>query len=257
MSTRVIISAAGPRGIQRWNNHLGRPKHLIRIPPGGETLLRRTTRIVRELGIDDVVIVAPAKDPKGHTYETEGARIFRKKLPKRDHKVFYKQADRFLPRELWNTKGRTLFLPGDFYFTRNTLEGIVSYDPGTWVFFARVRTTTWPPDYSEPMARTRMILGFGFPAHEHELVMNSIEELTAMQRDPKNPVERSLGLDLYRHMCGQPVEMLAKTSVKDGASWEDVPPHLWQPPVNSADIDFDLPETYRDFMMHYQPELHS
>jgi hypothetical protein len=146
MSTRVIISAAGSRGVLRWNNHLGRPKHLIQIPPGGETLLRRTTRIVRELGVDDVVIAAPVKDPKGHTYETEGARIFRKEMPKREKKVFYKQADRYLPRELWNTEGRTLFLPGDFYFTRKSLEGIIDYDPGTWVFYARVRTTTWPAD---------------------------------------------------------------------------------------------------------------
>jgi hypothetical protein len=227
------------------------------MPPGGETLLRRTVRMAREFGITDVVLVAPEIDPPGISYETEGATIFRKVMPDKEKEVHYRQADRYLPKSLWNTAGRTLFLPGDFYFCRSTLEAMIKYDPDTWVFYARVTNTTWPEGDPRAMERTRMILGFGFPAHEHELVMTSIEELTAMQRDDANPIRRSLGLDIYRYMAGQTPEEVARTGGEAGTGiWKNYPPHLWQPPAHTADVDFDNPETYGGFMLHYQPELH-
>jgi MobA-like NTP transferase domain len=254
---RVIISAAG--SARRWRGHLGRPKHLIQIPPGGETMLRRTVRIVRDFGADDVVITAPMNDPPGLTYETEGARLFRKpNVQPRDRDNHYRQADRFLPRELWNTEGRTLILAGDFFYCRKTLKNIVAYDPGTWVLYGRIHNTKWPPDDPNGMTRTRMVLGFGFPPQEHDLVMDGIEKLTAMQRDPDSPVKRSVGLDLYRYLCGQTPEELGRTGGPSGKGrWENVPPHLWQPPKRSVDMDFDNPETYGGFMLHYKPDLHN
>lgn len=253
---RVILSAAG--GASRWKNHLGRPKHLIEMPPGsGETMLRRTTRILRELGADEVIITAPAVDPPGVTYETEGATLYRKTdLQPRDRDNHYRQADRFLPRALWNTKGRTLILAGDMYFCRATMEGLVGYDPNTWVLYGRITPTLWPKGHPDAFTRTRMVLGLGFPAHEHDLIMDGIEKLSAMQRDPNSPVKRSVGLDLYRYLCGQTEEQLGRTMKQEGAIWEDVKPHLWQPPKESPDMDFDKPEGYRDFMMHYQHALH-
>lgn len=255
--TRVIISAAGSRGRERWNNHLDRPKHFVQVPPGGESLMHRTVRLVREFGVTDVVLVAPEQDPPGWSYEIEGATIFRKPMPEKEKQVFYRQADRYLPRSLWNTEGRTLFLPGDFYFCQSTLKSMLEYDPGTWVFYARLHTTSWPHEHELGMSRTRMILGFGFPAYEHEFVMKSIEDLTAMQRDEASPIQRSLGLDIYRFMAGQTPEEVARTGGATGKGiWKDYPPHLWQPPITSADVDFDLPETYGGFMLHYQPHLH-
>jgi hypothetical protein len=256
-STKLIISAAGSRGRRHWNNHLGRPKHFIQMPPGGETLLRRTVRIARELGVKDILIVASESDPPGWSYETEGATVYRKPMPEKERDVHYRQADRYLPRSLWNTEGRTLFVPGDFYFCHDTLKAMLEYDPDTWVFYARIAGTTWPKDSDLAMERTRMILGFGFPAKEHDLVMKSIEEITAMQRDPMNPIRRSLGLDIYRYMAGQTPEEVARTGGESGTGiWKNYPPHLWQPPAGSADVDFDNPETYGGFMLHYQPDLH-
>lgn len=256
-TTRLIITAAGARGRRRWNDHLGRPKHFIQIPPGGETLLHRTTRLARECGVSDIVLTAPEADPPGWSYETAGATLYRKEMPRKDQHVHYRQADRYLPRSLWNTQGRTLFVPGDYYFCHDTLKGMIDYDPATWVFYARIHNTTWPEGGEYAMARTRMILGFGFPANEHELVMKNIEELTAMQRDPAHPIRRSLGLDLYRYMAGQSPEEVAKTGGDSGAGkWQDYPPHLWQPPNSSADVDFDKPETYGGFMLNYRPDLH-
>lgn len=49
---KYIIMAAGEG--KRWNNYLGVPKHLIEI--NGETLLGRTTRLLKENGIEDYVI---------------------------------------------------------------------------------------------------------------------------------------------------------------------------------------------------------
>jgi hypothetical protein len=97
-----------------------------------------------------------------------------------------------------------------------------------------------------------MIMGLGFPAHEHDLIMQSIEGLTAMQRDPQNPVNRSLGLDLYRYMCGQTAEQIAQTGRESSSGiWEDIPPHLWEPPEDAPDVDFDKAETYEQFMKHF------
>lgn len=77
MTIRAIITAGGnPRGQRYWKNHLGRPKHLIQMPPGGETLLQRSVRLLRENGVEDVLIVAPEFDPPGLPgglgYEIEG-----------------------------------------------------------------------------------------------------------------------------------------------------------------------------------------
>ena len=49
---KYVIMAAGEG--KRWKNHLGVPKHLLEI--GGETLLARTTRLLKEAGIDDYII---------------------------------------------------------------------------------------------------------------------------------------------------------------------------------------------------------
>ena len=39
---------------KRWNNYIGIPKHLIEI--NGEPILARTVRLLKENGIDDIVI---------------------------------------------------------------------------------------------------------------------------------------------------------------------------------------------------------
>ena len=51
---KYIIMAAGEG--KRWSNYLGIPKHLVEI--GGETLLGRTTRLLKENGIEDYEITA-------------------------------------------------------------------------------------------------------------------------------------------------------------------------------------------------------
>lgn len=255
--TRLIITAAGARGLRHWKDHLGRPKHFVQMPPGGETLLQRTVRLARKAGLSDIVIVAPETDPPGWCYEVEGAQTFRKIMPKKEKGVHYRQADRYLPRSLWNTQGRTFFVPGDYYFCTSTFSAMIAYDPGTWVFYARINNTKWPAKSELAMSRTRMILGFSFPPAEHDFVMQKIEELTDMQRDPDHAIRRSLGLDLYRYMAGQTPEDVARTGGSYGkGTWEDYPPHLWQPADSSADVDFDNPETYGSFMLHYRPDLH-
>ena len=261
MTIRAIITAGGnPRGQRYWKNHLGRPKHLVQMPPGGETLLQRTVRLLRENGVEDVLIVGPEFDPPGLPgglgYEIEGARIYRKPNPPVERQIHFRHADRYMPREIWNTEGRTLFLPGDMYFARQTLIDMLAYDPDTWVMYMRLKSTRWPRRHKLGLKRTRMVLGFGFPPHEHELIANAIETLTAMQRDPDNPVDRSLGLDIYRFLQGQTPEQLSRAGSTDPALWTAVEPHAWEPPLESPDIDFDTPETYGAFMMHYVPALH-
>lgn len=258
---RVIITAGGnPRSQRYWKNHLDRPKHLVQIPPGGETLLQRTVRLLRESGVEDVVLVRPDFDikglPDGLSYDVDGARMYRKPSPKSESDILYRHADRYMPRELWNPSGRTLFIPGDMYFSKQTLADIIAYDPDTWVMYLRLRTTEWPKGQPGSFRRTRMVLGFGFPAHEHDYIANGIEALTAMQRDPENPVDRSLGLDIYRYFLGQTPEQLSREGSRNKALWKAVKPHAWQPPVDSPEVDFDTAETYEAFIRHYDPALH-
>lgn len=52
-----VIMAAGEG--KRWNNHLGIPKQLIEI--NGETLLKRTTRLLKENGITNYIITGSDK----------------------------------------------------------------------------------------------------------------------------------------------------------------------------------------------------
>ena len=115
--TRVFILCAGDGS--RWNNYLGIPKQLIQF--NCESLLARAARMLGEEGIDDFICVSNDR---------------RLQLPGIVH--FHPEKHNCLAetilatRHLWTS--RTIFLLGDVYFTRRSVNSISRYRGELGVF---------------------------------------------------------------------------------------------------------------------------
>lgn len=112
---KYVIIAAG-KGT-RWNNYLGVPKHLIKI--NGETLLERTTRLLKENGIKDYIITS--KDPRYAKYG--------KIIPQSKYDC---EIDRF---EEVSSKDGICYLYGDVYFTEQAIQTIIHIPADDILFF--------------------------------------------------------------------------------------------------------------------------
>lgn len=110
---KYIIMAAGEG--KRWNNYLGIPKHLIEI--GGETLLARTTRLLKENGIHDYVIT-------GHD---ERYAQYGNIIPQSKHDC---EIDRFE-----EVDEPVCYLYGDVYYTEAAMKTIVKARTDEIMFF--------------------------------------------------------------------------------------------------------------------------
>ena len=112
---KYIVMAAGMG--TRWNNYLGVPKHLIEL--NGETLLGRTTRLLRENGITDYVITC--EDPRYAQYGPTAAQT------KHDCEI-----DRF---EESLVDGPVCYLYGDVYYSDYAMKTIVNTETDNILFF--------------------------------------------------------------------------------------------------------------------------
>lgn len=231
LNTRAIITAAGQA--KRWQNYLGVPKHLAPAPGpmGAESLLRRQVRQLRELGVEDVIIVSPPDDAR---YETEGARLFPRGIDDA-----YRQADRFMTTELWNPSGRTLYIPGDLFASDEAMNKMVNEPNHTWVWYMRLRRYEW-----NGIQRSRSVFGFGFWPEHHDFFLMTVKYVNALQSNKKSPVKRSLGADLYRAMAGDPPELFAQR--KGDRNFPEHPPHSVM--IDDITTDIDSPDQY-DFLM--------
>ena len=99
-----VIMAAGDG--KRWNNYLGVPKQLVEI--NGETLLKRTTRLLKENGIDNYIITG--KDERFRKYG---------RLVTQSHNDC--EVDRF---EFFSEP--VCYLYGDVYYSENAIKTIIN-----------------------------------------------------------------------------------------------------------------------------------
>ena len=234
---RALITAAG--AMRRWTVketgalYGGVPKHLI--PVDGEPLIARTVRLLRERGVEDIVIVGP-DDPR---YAVPGARLF---VP--THHVPWSggstrhDCDKFLSsRELWNEEGRTVILHGDIYLAENAADTIVRHRVEAWCLFARYRRHEKPFHKLETVA-------FSFYPEDHPAMDAVLARLVALQDDGSIP--RTGTWELYRGMRGDPVEELARIRrlsghvLTRGHSVEIGPPTT----------DLDRPREYEGLLAH-------
>lgn len=119
---KYIIMADG-KGT-RWNNHQDIPKHFIQI--GGETLLARTVRLLKERDPACEVIIT-SHDSR---YEVEGATRYEPK-----NNVL--EIDRFT-REL--IEDHICFLYGDTFYSESSMDAIVHADVEDLLFFGNERS---------------------------------------------------------------------------------------------------------------------
>ena len=112
---KYVIMAAGEG--KRWGNYLGIPKHLITI--NGETLLERTTRLLKENGVDDVIITG--NDERYSQYATLVTQT------NNDCEI-----DRF---EESIVNGPICYLYGDVYYTENAMKTIINTKADDVKFF--------------------------------------------------------------------------------------------------------------------------
>ena len=114
---RYIIMAAGQG--KRWNNYKGVPKHLIEI--NGETLLGRTTRLLKENGINDSVItISSVKDERYEKYGTT-----------RKQQLNDCEIDRFDP----DNSPEICYLYGDVYYSEEAIKTIINTPAKDVLFF--------------------------------------------------------------------------------------------------------------------------
>ena len=119
---KYIIMADG-KGT-RWNNYHNIPKHLIEI--GGETLLARTVRLLRENDARaDIVITS--HDPR---YEVPGARRYE---PQNNHL----EIDRFTEELIADD---VCFLYGDTFYSESVIQKIADTPEEKLLFFGNERS---------------------------------------------------------------------------------------------------------------------
>ena len=119
---KYIIMADG-KGT-RWNNYHNSPKHLIEI--GGETLLARTVRLLRENDARaDIVITS--HDPR---YEVPGARRYE---PQNNHL----EIDRFTEELIADD---VCFLYGDTFYSESVIQKIADTPAEKLLFFGNERS---------------------------------------------------------------------------------------------------------------------
>lgn len=166
----VLIPCAGEAG--RWGAHLGVPKQLAPVGSGGEPLLGRTLRILRDAGAREVHVLthnpAIAAAVRGASVAAPPVRTY--------------LADTLRStRNLWGK--RTLILLGDGYLSETTIRRMAS--PGRPLEFFGVMADS--PQVSERGGRPELF-ALRFDAGEADrvyraLVMNS---LLAALRDVEN-----------------------------------------------------------------------
>ena len=119
---RYIIMADG-KGT-RWQNYNEIPKHLIEI--GGETLLGRTVRLLRE-GDRDCEVIITSHDIR---YEVPGARRYEPQ-----NNVL--EIDRFTEELI---EDDVCFLYGDTFYSENAMNTILSTETEDMMFFGNGRS---------------------------------------------------------------------------------------------------------------------
>jgi hypothetical protein len=108
-SARAILLCQGQQA-RLWN--LKQPKHLM--PFNGRPLLSRTISMLRDQGINDIILNAEATDTWKHFAATNHVQRFAEPDQKPDQD-YLDVLQHF--RHLWNTKGPTLWIYGDVVFS--------------------------------------------------------------------------------------------------------------------------------------------
>lgn len=183
---KYIIMCAG-KGT-RWNNYLGVPKHLIEI--NGETLIGRTTRLLKENNIKDYII----------TSSDERYKKYGETIPQSYNDC---EIDRFE----YLKDNEICYLYGDVYYTDEAIKTIINTKTQDALFFG---------SHIEIFA-IKIIDKDLFFAHKKK-----VKELFM-----KNKINRCIGWEIYRSMNKIPFNQHIITNkyyyIEDGTDDIDYP----------------------------------
>jgi len=158
----------------RWNNYLGIPKHLIEI--NGETLLGRTTRLLKENGITDYVI----------TGSDDRYRQYGKLIPQTNNDC---EIDRFEEVE----DNEICYLYGDVYYSEDAINKIVTTDTNEILFFGS--------DYEI----------FGIKIKDKKLFFKHKNKVKKLYLE--NKIDRCIGWEVYKSLNKIPLDGYAITDI--------------------------------------------
>lgn len=184
---KYIIMCAG-KGT-RWNNYLDVPKHLIEI--NNETLLGRTTRLLKENGITDYVI----------TGSDERYTQYGNLIPQTDNDC---EIDRF---EESIVNGEVCYLYGDVYYTEDAIKTIINTKTENVEFFGHEFEI------------------FGIKVKDLELFFTHKHKVKELYLEKK--IERCIGWEIYRSINNIPFDehLITEkyTKILDGTDDIDYP----------------------------------
>lgn len=167
---KYVIMSAG-KGT-RWNNYLGLPKHLIKI--NGETLLGRTTRLLKENGITNYVITT--SDNRYKQYGNTKEQTYN------DCEV-----DRFDP-----VRDKEIcYLYGDVYYTEEAIKTIIETPTDEILFFGS--------DYEI----------FAIKIVDKKLFMKHKDRVKKLYLE--NQIDRCIGWEVYKSLNNIPLNDYAIT----------------------------------------------
>jgi hypothetical protein len=206
---RAILCCAGEG--ERWGNYLGVPKHLVAID--GVPLVRRSVQQLRARGIEDVVITT-----FDDRYALAGAALAApavSMLP--DTGIGFSVG-------LWSTRGRTLVLLGDVYFSEAAMDAIVTAAPDEITWLGR-KGAGRLDKYCE-------MFGVSIPLARQARLQRAAEQVVELRR--REAIQRMMGWELYAV-----VNDLDVTRVMPGPNWID---------IDDETEDFDYPADYDAWM---------
>lgn len=172
-----------------------RPRQLLEV--NGEKLISRTIRLLKENGVNDILIIAkdkrfydlgvPVHEPLHNTYDY----ITRK--------GYWMDA---FPIEIMNEP--MCFIWGDVYFSENAIKTIVENETNTALFFCvfENHTTKYIKQWDEPLA---------YKVQDMEMFKAGIEE-TKRLYDEKVTWRNPIVWELYRVLHGQNVNVHQMTT---------------------------------------------
>lgn len=216
-SIRAVIICAGEA--TRWRDFMGVPKHLIRIE--GEVILHRTVRLLKEQGVDDIVIVS--KDDNRYNIEGTTQYII---TPNYEENA---DADKFLSSKgVWNTSGKTLMIYGDCYFTDKAIFRIVNAcrRRADWMLFCR------PTESKVTGSKWGECFCMFIPSGHINLFEDKLHHIAELHK--AGLIKRCGGWELYRAMTGREDSDLGKHYMT--TNW-----YL----IDDWTEDFDFPKDYQ------------
>jgi hypothetical protein len=210
---RTILCCAGEG--YRWGDHLGVPKHLA--PFDGRPLLERTVAQLRSRGLTDLVVTAC--DPR---YRIEGTRLCAPQttiLP--DTGIGFSSG-------FWSSRGRTVVLLGDVYFSEAALDAIIACPPDETRWLGRKGAGS--------IAKNPEMFGVSIPLRRQQQLRQAAAAVVDLYQ--WGVTNRIMGWELYAV-----VNDLDATAIEPGPNWLD---------VDDETEDFDYPRDYVAWMKRYR-----